>query len=245
MEITRKNKSKLRRKLADSFVDLNTAYRDLAIEITVSRFYDADIKELVDLLQGVVHFLVSFEDNEELIEAIAQYSSVEPVFANNSSSPGKHNQSQTAVECIAAPIQQLFVSMKECVMRCDAIIMDLSGYRMYLGPPHSVPNELDEPVALLRAAMESFDTAEVKLLDRIRPEKNRTDLPGIVKLFIFCRPIRDAAATIEALSTKINDMKGLGRHLPLIHWPSYPFWEGLNRTNAQVRHDRGGVTAGE
>jgi hypothetical protein len=29
-----------------------------------------------------------------------------------------------------------------------------------------------------------------------------------------------------------------------IYWPSYPFAKGLQRTNAQVRHDRGGVTAG-
>lgn len=31
---------------------------------------------------------------------------------------------------------------------------------------------------------------------------------------------------------------------PRFYLPTYPFWKSLHRSNAQVRHDRGGVTAG-
>ncbi|KAJ2892590.1 hypothetical protein MKZ38_009596 [Zalerion maritima] len=249
LDFNYKNKSKLKRRLADTFVDVDQAYRDLAIEITISRFYDKDIKELVDLLQGVIRSLISFESNEDLIDLMSDKNEC-PSGTPDSGTTECAEKEKTGTPArivmggMTGPTQSLVVCMKKCVMRCDAIIMDLSGYRKYLGPPGHVPNDIETSFKELRDAMVSFDGAESKLVERIRPGKKRAELPEVVELFVFCRPIRQAAAQVELLSVKIHEMKALGKQLPSVHLPTYPFWDSLNRTNAQVRHDRGGVTAG-
>lgn len=67
--------------------------------------------------------------------------------------------------------------------------------------------------------------------------------PEVVEIFLFVHPIRQAAKSVEALMIKVNEMQQ--RHTGWrMYLPSYPFAKALQRTNAQVRHDRGGLTAG-
>jgi hypothetical protein len=56
-------------------------------------------------------------------------------------------------------------------------------------------------------------------------------------------PIRQAARTVEALLVKVMEMQQKHRGWRL-YLPSYPWKKAMQRTNAQVRHDRGGLTAG-
>jgi hypothetical protein len=70
-----------------------------------------------------------------------------------------------------------------------------------------------------------------------------SDHPEVVELFLFVHPIRQASNTVETLLVKVMEMQQ--RHPGWrIYLPSYPFTKSLQRSNAQVRHDRGGLTAG-
>ena len=70
-----------------------------------------------------------------------------------------------------------------------------------------------------------------------------SDHPEVVELFLFVHPVRQAARTVEALLVKVMEMQQRKRGWRL-YLPSYPWKKALQRTNAQVRHDRGGLTAG-
>ena len=51
LDARQQDKAEVKRKLVGSSVDLNQAYRDFAIEITISRFSHSDFRELASLLK--------------------------------------------------------------------------------------------------------------------------------------------------------------------------------------------------
>ena len=95
----------------------------------------------------------------------------------------------------------------------------------------------------IRKAMIEYDSEEEGLMEHPAVHPTYSDHPEIVELFLFVHPIRQAAASVEALLVKVMEMQQ--RHPGWrVYLPSYPFAKSLQRTNAQVRHDRGGLTAG-
>ncbi len=68
-------------------------------------------------------------------------------------------------------------------------------------------------------------------------------VPGVIEIFAYCRPIRQAATAIEAVLVRVNEIEQRKPKWAKIYLPSYPWKKALNRVNAQVRHDRGGLTA--
>lgn len=91
--------------------------------------------------------------------------------------------------------------------------------------------------------MMRYDDAEERLLHDPNLPPTYSNHLDVVELFLFVHPIRQAAKSTEALLIKVMEMQQRKRGWR-IYLPSYPISKSLNRTNAQVRHDRGGVTAG-
>jgi hypothetical protein len=91
--------------------------------------------------------------------------------------------------------------------------------------------------------MIKYDEEEDTLMENPALPPTYSDHPEVVELFLFVHPIRQAAIAAENLLVKVMEMQ---QRRPgwRIYLPSYEFNKSLQRTNAQVRHDRGGVTAG-
>lgn len=158
--------------------------------------------------------------------------------------PSRENASRRAIEELRDPTKHMLSCMAEALRRCDASLMEQSGHRKYLGPLPDVSSSLLPIITSLDEAKSAFDAVESKLLgsgQHLSDSYMQDD--DVVQLFVFARHVREAAASIENLVFKVQDMQeSCGR--PRLYLPSYPFWKAIHRTNAQVRHDRGGVTAG-
>lgn len=144
---------------------------------------------------------------------------------------------------LADPTAQLISSMKAALARCDAVLMNMSGYRKYLGPPPDISTDIVGCLTKLRKASIKYDNEQDSLMDNTDLPPTYSDHPEVVELFLFVHPIRQAARTVEDLLVKVMEMQQRRRGWRL-YLPSYPFGKSLQRTNAQVRHDRGGLTAG-
>jgi hypothetical protein len=159
----------------------------------------------------------------------------------------RYNSEERAVRLIASklasPTSSLISSMKTSLSTCDAVLLDMSGYRRYLGPPDSVSTDVVGALTKLRKMMIKYDEEEESLMANPELPPTYSNHPEVVELFLFVHPIRQAATPVEALLVKVMEMQQ-SRQGWRLYLPSYPFAKALQRTNAQVRHDRGGVTAG-
>jgi hypothetical protein len=144
---------------------------------------------------------------------------------------------------LSDPTSKLLSCMRSSLANCDAVLMGMSGYRKYLGPPESVSSDVLGSLTKIRKAMIKYDLEEESLMDNPALPPTYSNHPEVVELFLFVHPVRQAATSIEALLVKVMEMQQRHRGWRL-YLPSYPFAKALNRTNSQVRHDRGGVTAG-
>ncbi|KJZ74680.1 hypothetical protein HIM_06030 [Hirsutella minnesotensis 3608] len=246
---------RLRRRLARAFVDLSQATRDLRLDITVTRFQPDDVAELRNLMQAVIRALLTlktdtylFEDLDPGRDIIITVDSPEigslDGAADSGSSTCTQRANRRAVEDLRDPTKHMLRCMTEALQTCDAALMDQSGHRKNLGPSLTVSSTIPPVLAGLEEAKDAFDLAESKLLhsgDRL-PDDSVQD-SDFVQFFVFARHVREAAGAIEILVDKIYAMQQIAGR-PRLYLPSYPFWKAIHRTNAQVRHDRGGVTAG-
>jgi hypothetical protein len=159
----------------------------------------------------------------------------------------RSNTEERAVKLVASklaePTSNLLKCMRNSLERCDAVLMSMSGYRKYLGPPESTSSDIVGVLTKIRKVIIKYDEEEDSLLDNPALPPTYSNHPQVVELFLFVHPIRQAATTVEALLVKVMEMQQRHRGWR-IYLPSYPFGKALQRTNAQVRHDRGGVTAG-
>jgi hypothetical protein len=280
------------RDLAWTFVNLSQAYRDLVLDISITRFRPSDVMALRNLMQAVIRSLLSLRmesqvfDNSELVKVFnnletghsaaspvkdnADFSSLPKVPTQNEDSASRHTKTHAdaiidievskprpsfirtetgkrAVDLVTSrlgdPTSKLLSCMKSSLERCDAVLMNMSGYRKYLGPSEGVSSDIIGSLTKLRKMIMKYDEEEESLMENPALPPTYSNHPEVVELFLFVHPIRQAATTVEALLVKIMEMQ---QRRPgwRIYLPSYPFRKALQRTNAQVRHDRGGVTAG-
>lgn len=250
-----------RRRLADAFVNLSEAYRDMRINITVSRFRPDDVEQLRNKMQAVIRALLSLQTEPELLhESRPEQGCVVIVDRPDSgnvdeqSSPSSsniHSVVRTAsddmirnvVEPLRAPTKNLLDSLKEGLRGCDAVLMDLSGYRKYLGPSEVVSSDLAPVQIRTKIVIAAFDTVESTILHSNDTPVSSIHDANVVQLLVFARRARETIATVEALMDQVASMQRVP-DWPRAYLPSYPIWKAIHRTNAQVRHDRGGVTAG-
>ncbi|POR34427.1 Protein BRE4 [Tolypocladium paradoxum] len=244
--------NRLRRRLAQAFVDLSQALRDMTMDITITRFRPNDVRELRNLLQGVIRALLSMETETYMLNGSEAHGDIianvdAPVsgsVANDTdSAPGDADAPGKMAKQLARPMRDIVSCMAEGLLRCDAALMDLSGYRRYLGPPTSVSSDVAPIQIRIKQAKAAFDVVESTLLDSGDFPASSIQDSDAVHLFVFARHVREAASTIENLMAKVHAMQHMSDR-PHMYLPSYPFRKAVHRTNAQVRHDRGGVAAG-
>ena len=257
----------LHRQLALTFVNLSQAYRDLALDISVTRFSPADIASLRNLMQSVVRSLLALKPESNLFEDLehADHTESEQDQMETDKMTTQSNSAAAIIEIdihapepaleptpesdhavrlvahkMAGPVKELLSWMRIAISSCDAVLLDMSGYRKYLGPPENVSSDIVGALTNIRMAMLKFDEEHDLLMENRQLPATYSDHPELVKYFLFMNPVRQAANSIEDLLVAVMKMQQKNRG-----WRFYlpSFWS-LQRTNAQVRHDRGGVTAG-
>ncbi|KAL9047538.1 MAG: hypothetical protein Q9206_006688 [Seirophora lacunosa] len=250
----------LRRDLSWHFVRLSTAIRDFTIEISVSRFAPEDVRSLRNLAQSVIRALLSVKPDTQLFDLPSRTSGQESASVNETQQvpvdeyrPSKED-TQPVLNLIgrrlASPTRRLIDAMAACIASCDAAIIDLGGQRRHLRPRYH-SQELSQALQVLSASIASFEAADAALIaDPAFPQKAST-IPEAVALFLFVtvtlttspkHPVRQAADKVQAFSEKVLQIQQ-GRPSWAFRLPSYPLYKQFSRINAQVRHDRGGLTA--
>lgn len=280
--VPQENTMYLHRRLAYTFVTLSQAYRDLVLDISITRFRPSDVETLRNLMQAVIRSLLALKMEAQLFDGIGeQQNTTRPSSDGNHRTPQTPNSSNPEVTThvdhsrpaeevvitidppmtpisktksgrqavnlvttkLSEPTNSLLASSSIALARCDAVLLEMSGYRKYLGPSASISSNVKESLDHLREAILQYDLEEASLLANPMLPPTYSNHPEVIELFLFVRPIRQAASTIEALLVKVHQMQQREQGWKL-YLPSYPWSKAFNRTNQTVRHDRGGVTAG-
>lgn len=227
----------VRRDLVWAITDLSDAVRDLTLDLSVTRFRPSDARALRNLIQGVMRSVLTIMPDTDLFD-VHRHQNTTP------SQLGGNTLDQVVVliaHYLAEPTRSLLDAMLTAVKTCDATLMDVSGYRRYLGPPPHVSADALLACENITAAMEAFKAADEALLRDPKLPEAYSNHPEVVKLLLFVHPVQMTAERIGSLARKVAAMTGSPLRLHIL---SYPFIKSLSRTNAQVRHDRGGLGAG-
>lgn len=255
LNLPRQETPSIRRDLAWNFVNLSQAYRDFAIDISISRYLPEDIRAVRNQIQGVIRGVLAVKPDTALfgnqdafragsLHTDAVIVNLDPTSHTASSVPQGVSAEAIGLvrDVLAEPTRVMIDDMRDAIAATDASLMDLSGHRRYLGPPSTVPSSSASVLDGLKASMENFDKADSSIVGHPRLPPTYADHPEVVELFLFLHPVRQAAEKVEALVRTVLGMDKTGGWK--FHLPSYPFSKCLLRTNSQVRHDRGGATAG-
>ena len=233
---------RLKRKLALQFVDISQAVRDFTIDFTLSRFLPDDIRETRNLLQGVIRSILSIRPDTTLFddpdgEEHKQNTETLDV-SSREYTPDDRSTVHLICNHLRTPIRELLDAMTDAIKHADNTIMEMGGQGSAVEPPSLV-----EAVARLRSTKDIFDAADAVLVADPKLPSTYAKSSDVVELFLFVHPVRQTADKVEAFASKILQMyqKNSGWR---IRTPSHPFAKAIMRTNAQVRHDRGGLTAG-
>ncbi|KAI0378915.1 hypothetical protein F5Y04DRAFT_136777 [Hypomontagnella monticulosa] len=257
--LTRTESVGTRRKLTQTFVTMSQAYRDLVIDFSITLFDPKDVLDLRNLIQGVIRALLSLNSETRILDLIEDESCSQPsrdrsvldefVLSMDEKPRVPENEEERRLARFVAsnlsePTEKLLLSMESGLRSCDAVLMDMCGHRQYLGPPKDISSDLAGSLVKLRRRIIKFSDCQDSVLASGKLPSTYAEAPEVVKLFAYCRPVHQAATAVEWLLVKVNHMQqNKPKHLKF-HPPSYPFWKAMHRTNTQVRHDRGGVTAG-
>jgi hypothetical protein len=239
-------------------VNLSQAYRELIIDFSITYFDPRDVMQLRNLMQTVLRTLLSLKTETRLFDnwdfqgtnplAISTHPDgfvikLEP----ESNDPPPEDEMEVLrfiTENLAEPTKDLLSSMKISLNSADAVLMEICGHRKYLGPSPAISNDVAGALVKLRKRSIAFGKIQDSVLNSDRLPSTYAEFPEVVKLFAFCRPVHQAASAVQDLLVKVNEMEQRKPKYPKLHLPTYPFRKSLYRSNAQVRHDRGGVTAG-
>ncbi|KAL7928518.1 hypothetical protein V8C35DRAFT_317942 [Trichoderma chlorosporum] len=260
--IPRPRDTRFRRSLVRAFVDLSAANREMQSSLTITRFKPNDVRDLRNIMQAVIRALLAMETESALfsesddgdvpivVEAtqMSSSSSSSNDLSNttNEKAPGglkETDVTRTVIRQLAKPTKEILACMNLGLQASQAALMDLSGYRQYLGPPMAVSSDIAPVQIRMRTAKAIFDAVESQLLDSGQLPSSSMNDSAVVQLFIFARHLRETATTVESLMGKVYTMQQCS-NWPRPHLPSYPFHKAIHCVNPQVTHDRGGVTAG-
>ena len=271
LQLPRKDEKDCEKRLASAFVSLSDAVRDFTIDFTITRFYPGDVRLLRNLGQAAIRSTMALESTQTFshIQEIAESANDDGYkdpgdFATDDAGLDLQNTHDVMImvaKSLAAPVNNLVSTSSRAIACADHTILTISGYRSYIKPAGSAampasalakstlsaqnPIEYDLSAATsgLAAALNSFDNADTALLKAKKLPSDYAENPELVDLLVFIHSVRQVATSVQNFAMKVLEMekKDVGIHLNL---PSYPFAKALNRTNAQVRHDRGGLTVG-
>ncbi|KAI1346963.1 hypothetical protein F5Y01DRAFT_259919 [Xylaria sp. FL0043] len=248
-----------RRRLAQAFVSMSQIYRDLVIDFSITTLSPKDVMALRNSVQGVIRTLLSLKTESRLLDVLTRNSSsrespsnqVFPEFIvemNKSLGTSSHAEGRGTesfvIESLATPTRNLLRSMKVALQSCDAVVIDMCRHRRYLESPFNMSSDIHTALLDLRKQIVTFNTQQEEVLASKRLPPDYFRFPDVVKVFAFCLSLRQVAVSVESLMVQVNEIRQRQPQYPQFHRPCYPFWKAIHRTNAQVRHDRGGVTAG-
>lgn len=173
------------RQLAFTFVNLSQAYRDLVLDISITRFKPSDVMALRNLMQAVIRSLLSlrmeshlFEDSDKEDDSdiplspavsalsIRRFQSTSVINIDGPRRPRlqRSNTEDRAVELVssklAEPTSNLLSCLRSALQRCDAVLMDMSGHRVFLGPPKDVSDDIVGAITSIRKAKIKYDEEE-------------------------------------------------------------------------------------
>ncbi|KAI1748570.1 hypothetical protein F4782DRAFT_516558 [Xylaria castorea] len=248
-----------RRRLAQAFVSMSQVYRDLVIDFSITKLRPKDALMLRNSVQVVIRTLLSLKTeirlskpatgdvsgqhnspHQELAEFIIDMDKSSGMSCNTEG----HEIVDFVTNSLAAPTEELLQSMKFALQTCDAALMDMCGHRRYLGPPLNISSDLQSALVNLREHITTFNIRQEQVLTSDRFSHTYSRFPDVHKIFAFCRPVYQASIAIQSLVIQLDELQQRQPKYSHFRLPSYPFWKAIHRTNAQVRHDRGGVTAG-
>ncbi|TGJ80598.1 hypothetical protein E0Z10_g8157 [Xylaria hypoxylon] len=248
---------RIRRRLAQAFVSMSQVHRDLVIDFSITTLSPEDVLILRNSVQAISQVSLKTEtrlskfatsdasdrnnsSHQELPEFIIKIDKIPGVSGHAEG----EEMAKFVTESLEIPTGNLLLSMKSALQSCDAALMDMCGHRRYLGPPYNISSDIHSSLVDLRKQITTFNTRQEDILASKRLPRTYSRFPDVVKIFAFCLSLHQAANSIESLVAQLNELRQRQPKYPCFHLPSYPFWKAIHRTNAQVRHDRGGVTAG-
>ena len=225
----------LRRDLAWEFVVLSQAVRDFTIEFAISRYRPDEVRTLRNLVQAIIRSTLSIPSQTKLFE---QDSAMPERVVDSfpSIGPSDENSAHLVREFLKDPTRKLIDAMRTAIEDVDNVILHIGG-QSRLNPP------IASALNLLREAKSNFDQADATLLANPNLSPRYAKQPDAVDMLLFIHPVRQTADKVEACVEKVLQLQE-ANHGWRILAPSYPWRKAVTRTNAQVRHDRGGLTAG-
>ena len=236
-------------------MNLSQAVRDFTIDLSICPIYPDDARSLRNLVQGVIRGVLAIPPDTTLFEGLDDTSDDsihegDAIISRGSSPrdrPSRAGTSSTSAllmcKMLRLPTRKLINDLKDSIDVADAALMDISKERKYLGPPRNTPCDVSEVLDRVRKAMALFDEADVSLTNHPNLPHTYAHQPEMVEIFLFVHPVRQVADKIVLLLQRVLEMQQKTRGWR-VHLPSYPWSKSIMRINAQVRHDRGGLTAG-
>ena len=220
--------SSMNEDLALHFVKLSTAIRDFTIDFTFSRIRAYDAQLLRNEIQGVIRALLAIRPQTTLFASLDDEKPQSPV--------------ELVRLRLADPTRNLLSTMRDAVHAVASTILKMAGMSADV-PTKDPGTSITQALFDLVTAKKVFDEADADMLAHDDVTEAYSDSIEVIELFLFVHPIRQAADNVELLTRHVLSMEQ-----QKLSWriqaPSYPWHKAVDRSNKQVRHDRGGLTAG-
>ncbi|PWW76035.1 hypothetical protein C7212DRAFT_195184 [Tuber magnatum] len=245
-------------------VNLSEAIRDMRGEIVISYLRPDDAEQLRNLMQAVIRDIMAIKPDGNLFEGQSSHEAgagegvgqarhsivieIEPPGVRSAGASSLASSTEDYLKIVRdtmeVPARELINAMTEALLGCDKELMSYAGYKKLLGSFEDYRGiSLGSSRDRLRAAMRVFDESDISLIDHQNLPSAYSAHPELVEMFLFIHPLRQTADSVGNLADNVLRVVGTRRR-KRIFLPSYPLQKALYRTNPQVRHDRGGLTAG-
>lgn len=250
------------RNMSLQLVNLSEAVRDMRSEIIFSSLKPGDALYLRNLLQAVIRDIMAIKPDTTLFDAESTTPVSEAVetdeidgvaidiestdaSGDDDGTPSLASSTtghlQLVRDIMTGPARELIDAMTDILLKCDSELMGIVGNQRL--PKNMTGVSFEASLARLHEAARIFDEADISLIDHPDLPSSYAAHPDLVGLFLFIHPVRQTAESVLKLGTKVIEIaRQPGKRK--FYLPSYPLHKSLYRTNPQVRHDRGGVTAG-
>ncbi|KAJ8130526.1 hypothetical protein O1611_g3102 [Lasiodiplodia mahajangana] len=227
---------------------MSQVYRDLVIDFSITTVSPKDALIIRNSVQAVIRALLSLKSETSLFKpptgnVSGQDNSSHEDFPefiiemDKFSGVQGQNESQEIIEFViaslAAPTEGLLQSIRFALKSCDAALMDMCGYRRYLGPPYTVSGDVHSALVNLREHIAMFNTRQEQVLTSDQLSHPYAKIPNVLEILAFCRPIHQAASSVEYLAAQLDELRQRQPKYSRFHLPSYPFRKAIHRTNAQ------------
>lgn len=248
--------------MSKQLVNLSDAVRDMRNEATITALEPADVEQLRNLLQSVIRQIMAIKPETSLFDHESCQPPSTPSGVDNPhdviinihsgdsvdvASIDGESTYETPLEVVrqtmAEPARNLVTTMAAMLRCCDNALMRIAGLADLFDHEELFDVELSREE--LKSAIDAFDRADAILIEHPSLPSSYSTHADLVELFLFINPLRQAAGAIDSLADRVLQMsRDPKARRKRIFLPSYPFWKAIYRTNPQVRHDRGGVSAG-